>query len=218
MLEGPYNETSSLMNDNLRTLPDFATSEPYTALGFTSVNSLGGEVIIDLVNALAVSGNDAIIDWIFVELRSGGDPNIVLATSPALLQADGDVVDMDGTSPLMFTNLSAGDYSLAIRHRNHLSIRTQSTATLTAFTSLSIDFTSAATPVTGTDARKDVNGTLVLWAGDANNDNSINAADRSETWNNRNLSGYHVFDVNLDGSCNAGDRSIAWNNRNRMGE
>jgi hypothetical protein len=42
----------------------------------------------------------------------------------------------------------------------------------------------------------------------------VNAADRSNTWNQRNLSGYYGTDVDLSGTVNAADRSTVWNNRN----
>jgi hypothetical protein len=42
----------------------------------------------------------------------------------------------------------------------------------------------------------------------------VNAADRSNTWNQRNLSGYYGTDVDLSGTVNAADRSSVWNNRN----
>jgi hypothetical protein len=52
-------------------------------------------------------------------------------------------------------------------------------------------------------------------SGDANQDGSVDALDRSACWNNRNLSGVYVTDLNGDGVVDALDRSIAWNNRNR---
>ena len=44
----------------------------------------------------------------------------------------------------------------------------------------------------------------------------IDANDRSETWNSRNVSGYYLSDVNMDNSVNAMDRAITWNNRNQQ--
>ena len=51
--------------------------------------------------------------------------------------------------------------------------------------------------------------------GDVTNNQQINAADRSEVWNNRNKSGIYGADCNLDGQVDAADRSIVWNNRNQ---
>ncbi len=213
MLEGPFNGT--LQDDVIRASGDIPLIEPYSAMGFTLVNSDGGEVVESAV--LNVTGNDAIVDWVFVELLDGTDPSVVLATRSALLQSDGDIVDTDGVSELTFANMGDGDYYIRIRHRNHLSIRTLDLVSLSAASIGVLDFTSSATLVVGTDARKDVGGVLLLWAGDANGDNSVNAADRSETWNNRNTTGYLLSDVNMDNSCNAADRSITWNNRNKTG-
>ena len=70
----------------------------------------------------------------------------------------------------------------------------------------------------GTNARNTTNGVSLLWAGDATGNSSVDAADRSATWNGRNQSGYLLTDLDMDGSCNAADRSVAWNNRNKVGQ
>lgn len=88
------------MNDVLRTLVNpngFPLTEPYTALGFTSTGGGGGETINATV--LTTTGNDAIVDWVFVQLRSSTDNTSVQYTRCALVQRDGDVVDVDGSSP-----------------------------------------------------------------------------------------------------------------------
>ena len=61
-------------------------------------------------------------------------------------------------------------------------------------------------------------GTTALYAGDAYGDGSIDAADRSATWNDRNQTGYLDSDVDLDCGVTASDRSITWNNRNKSSE
>ncbi len=217
MLEGPYDSNTALMKDDLRTDSYIPSSEPFTNLGFASVNNLVSESIVNPSSVFAITGNDAIVDWIFIELRSNVEPTVVVATRAALLQRDGDVVDMDGVSPLSFANVYADDYYVAIRHRNHLSIQTQNTVSLNALTSITLDFSDSSTAIEGVNPQKNVDGTMVLWAGDATSDNSVNASDRSETWNLRNQSSYLSADLNLDGSCDAADRSISWNNRNKEG-
>ncbi len=217
MLEGPYNSGTLMMDDDLRTGNYIPTEEPFASLGFTSVNNVGEETISDL-SILNTNGNTAVVDWLFVELRSNADPNVVVATRSGLLLRDGSVVDVDGISSLTFNDLNEDTYYVAIRHRNHLSVRTANAVSLSASSATLVDFTSAATPVNGTAARKDINGTLVLWAGDANTNNQVDAADRSETWNNRNQTGYLDADVDMSGSVTASDRSITWNNRNKVGQ
>ena len=76
LLEGPYAAGTGLMNDNLRSAGLVPLSEPYAGLGFTIVGS-GGEVTTAPV--LSVTGNDAIVDWVFVQLRSSANSSTVLA-------------------------------------------------------------------------------------------------------------------------------------------
>ena len=77
-----------------------------------------------------------------------------------------------------------------------------------------IDFSDAGFAVYGTDNRVMDGAVMTMRAGDATSDGSVNAADRADTWNFRNQSGYLLSDVDLSGTCNAADRAITWNNRN----
>jgi hypothetical protein len=115
---------------------------------------------------LSTGGANAIVDWVVVELRDALEPGTVLTTRSALLQRDGDVVGTNGVSPVAFT-LPAGSYRVAVRHRNHLGCMTASPIALST-TPIIIDFTSSATSTYGTEARKNNNGILTLWPGDAN--------------------------------------------------
>ncbi len=60
-----------------------------------------------------------------VELRNKNNSSQILGTRSALLLRNGNIVDMNGTSDVVFANLTADDYYIAIRHRNHLGIMTQ---------------------------------------------------------------------------------------------
>ena len=51
-------------------------------------------------------------------------------------------------------------------------------------------------------------------AGDADGSGTVDAIDRSDAWNDRNLTGYEDSDCGLTGTVDANDRSITWNNRN----
>jgi uncharacterized delta-60 repeat protein len=170
-LDGPFETTSSLMVDQLRADQLLPLSEPYTALAYTHLGG-GGEQTTTPV--LAVTDNNAIVDWVVVELRGTSAPHPVIATRSALVQRDGDVVDVDGTSPVGFS-LPAANYHIAIRHRNHLGVMTASPIALSA-TATTIDFTNASTPTWGTDARKNNNGTMTLWPGDTNFDGQVKYA------------------------------------------
>lgn len=227
-LEGPLSTTISgnsvipLMNDDLRTKLDnnnqslIPTKQPYfdEILGFKHVGGSGYETIDPAL--LDTIGNNAIIDWVFIELSRS--PSAAELTRSALLQRDGDIVDLDGKSPVVFDIYVNTEYYLTIRHRNHLAIKTTSKI-IPSKDALDFTKSEAYQLVKGEDKMKVItlsNGTKVcaLWAGDVDNNGIINATDRSQTWNDRNTEGYLNTDCSMDGSTNASDRSKTWNNRN----
>lgn len=206
-LEGPYSIALGRMKDGMRTAGYVPLTEPYTSLLYTHVGG-GGETTTAPV--LAVTGPDAIIDWVFVELRDAGDNTNVLATRSALLQSDGDVVDTDGTSPLSIIASPASFY-IAIHHRNHLAVMTASPVALTS-TSVTIDLIDGSTATYGTDAQKNDGGTRMSWAGDVKKDGMVKYTgdenDRDPILESiggvvptATTSGYIKEDVNLDGTA-----------------
>lgn len=118
MLSGPYDTNTGLMDAQLRTLNNFPLSEPYSKMGYTFAGNGGGETIDESV--LYPNDENAIVDWIIVEIRDPNTPTTVVSSRAALIQSDGDIVDTDGISALDITNVVSGDYYIAIRHRNHL--------------------------------------------------------------------------------------------------
>ncbi len=167
-LEGPY-VAGGIMKDDLRAASLVPTAEPYTTLGFAQAGNGGGETCASGV--LLNTGADAIVDWVRLELRAAGSPSALVATRQALLQRDGDVVDVDGTSPVSFAE-QPGNYFVAVRHRNHLGCMTAQAITLNG-TATTVDFTSLATATYGTDARKPSGSERLLWMGNAWTDNKL---------------------------------------------
>jgi alpha-amylase len=212
------NFSSGFMGNVLRTSNLIPNLEPYSALGF-GVLPVGGETIAS-TSVLATVGADAIVDWVFLELRSKTNPATKLYTRSALIQRDGDIVDVDGFSPVHFKTAIKDDYYLVIRHRNHLGIRTANPVVFgEAASAYDFTFSQASAyqnaAITSNAAQVALaGGKFGLWAGDVNVTGSITASDRSLAWNNRNLLGYSIFDANLNGVCDAADRSLVWNNRN----
>ena len=168
-LDGPYSPSHALMHDSLRTRGLLPTSEPYSSLGYPTVGLHGGSVVAP--GTFSASGSNAIVDWIFVELRASSDPATVLASRPALLQRDGDVVDLDGFSPVSITALP-GIYHLAVRHRNHLPVMTLLPIVIGPGPNL-VDLTSSGIALHVPTARRDLNGVLLLWSGDARGNEDV---------------------------------------------
>ncbi len=206
LLEGPYVSGAGLMHDSLRTKSLIPLTEPYTGLGYAHVNGGGGEVTSSGV--LGVTGSNAIVDWVVVELRNSVSPHAVVASRSALIQRDGDVVGVDGVSPVQFT-MGAGSYRLAVRHRNHLGCMTGSAYALSS-TTTTINLRSASTGTYGTEARKTSGSAQLLWAGNTVRTNPVaytgTGNDRDpilvrvgSTTPNNTAAGYYPEDVNMDG-------------------
>ncbi|MBL8011595.1 MAG: hypothetical protein JNJ64_13405 [Flavobacteriales bacterium] len=209
MLEGPYNSATGLMNDALRGLPSFPLADPYPGIGYMHVG--GGNDDAVAPGVLSTAGNNAIVDWVLLELRDANTPATVVSSRSALVQRDGDVVEPDGVSPVRFP-MPAGSYHLAVRHRNHLGCMTAGQIALGP-TSTTVDLTTLATPTFGTNARKASGGAVnlqLLWAGDVTFNGQVKYAgggnDRDPilvrvggTVPTNTANGYFPEDVNLNG-------------------
>lgn len=207
-LQGPYDNTVNHMRDDLRSAGLVPTTEPYTALGFTQVGGGGGETVTPA--RLAQTGKNAVVDWVLIELRNAGNPSQIVATRCALLERDGDVMGTDGYSRIQF-NVPAGNYHVAIRHRNHLGAMTFSSVAVDVNSGTQVDFTSAGSPTWGNSARVALsNGQRALWGGNVFNDGLIKYTGQNNdrdpilqqiggtvptaTW-----IGYNASDVDMDG-------------------
>jgi hypothetical protein len=203
-LEGAYTPLDFIpQSDHLRQAGFIPLEEPYTAMGFVLEQPAATTPLV-----LTWTLSSAIVDWVLVEVRSAADPAVVLLRRAALLQRDGDVVAVDGVSAVGFC-LPQGDYHIALRHRNHLGMMTATPVTLTG-TSTVVDFRMPSTATFGSEARKDINGTMVMWAGNVIPDDRLKytgaANDRDPILvriggvvPTNTVSGYWPEDVNMDG-------------------
>lgn len=91
-----------------------------------------------------MTGRDAIVDWVFVELRAENNQTNIVASRSGLIQRDGDIVDIDGVSPLSFAGTAVNNYYTVVRHRNHLGVMSATPISPEQLGSL-VDFTSPAT-------------------------------------------------------------------------
>lgn len=216
-LQGPYNPTNGNMNDFLRASGLLPNNEPFTPLAFAHKNGGGGESVLPAV--WLVSDANAIVDWIFVEVRDKNNPATTLYTRSALVQKDGDVVDTDGVSPLYMTQVPPDQYYIALRHRNHFGFRTAGTYALSA-TPTVLNFTNNTVPLYGSNPLKNLSGVYVMYSADANRDGVVNAVDRNAHWRLQNGGVYNYLtstaDFNLDGTVNAIDRNAHWRVNNSL--
>ncbi len=164
-------EEDTLMRDDLRRLGYIPTLEPYTDMkGFVHVGG-GGETVSEAV--LAQTGKDAVVDWVFIELRSTDNLEEVVATTSALLQRDGDVMSAIGSDTLYFNNIPNDDYFVKLRHRNHVEVETYFPYSFTTNHIPYINFSFDFLPTRGYVSRINTADKIALWSGDLNGDKKI---------------------------------------------
>ena len=201
------------MNDGLRAAGLIPLSEPYgTLAGFTHSGSGGAETIPSAVLSSTGTGVD-IVDWAFAELRNG-TTGAVITTRAVLIQRDGNLVDVDGTNTktpyINFAGELAGNYFVAIRHRNHLGIRTTSNLGLARTTTTNYNFTTSAGQAQGSIQASLTGGVFGMYGGNANSNNNtkyIGPANDQNTLLNaclfgvvgNTVNGYSPCDLNMNG-------------------
>ncbi len=208
--------SGNLMRDDLRVKNLIPRKSPYV-----SWNPITAADTITSNTVLTVSGQNAIVDWVFVELRSSTDSTKIIDSRSALVQRDGDIVDVDGTSSVVFTNSIPASYFVVVKHRNHLGVMTKTALPLTHIATV-VDFRLTTTPTyvfsNSLIHQSQVNVVQgkALWAGNALYDDQVTY---QGTGNDVNvvyqqvigalgnviglpffiLQGYYTGDINMDG-------------------
>ncbi|EDP94952.1 hemagglutinin protein [Kordia algicida OT-1] len=205
-LQGPSLSptTVGLMNDDLRSNDFIPTTSPYA--DNATVNA----------SVFTTTGNNAIVDWVWVELRQANDNTKIVAATSALLQRDGDVVALDGNSSLIL-NAPPSNHYVVIKHRNHLSVMSANPIALTEASTTIVDFTDTAFATFGTNAQIQLaNNSMALWTGNVNGDDIVQYSGTnpdvpsilSEVLNDSGnflnfptyvVNGYNIHDINMDG-------------------
>jgi len=219
-----------LMRDNLRMSPFngntyLPTLDPYSfATQYFDLRSKYTHVppgnrpelrmISDSAQVFSVTGRNAIVDWVFIQLRSKTNPTTVIATRSALLQRDSDVVDVDGVSPVYFPGIPLDDYYIVVRHRNHLGAMSKYPQSARQLDSL-FDFTSPSAEIFdfGTSRGNGINYTgyaqnpnivnnyMALWAGDLDANKKVKNENPNDDLNVVFFDVF-LFPFNLQGNSN----------------
>lgn len=185
---------TTTMDDSLRSNSLLPTTSPYSD-GLTCETTIFDN-----------TGRDAIIDWVWITLRDKNDRTIILASQSALLQADGDVVDVDGISALEF-NLSSDSYYVAVNHRNHLGIMSDSTISLNTDSSTTVNLSNSASSIFGgSNSVVDMgNGIFAMVSGDIDENRQIQNTDKNAIISKLGTSGYDKSDLDMNGQVQNAD-------------
>jgi hypothetical protein len=159
-----------------------------------------------------------ITDWVLVEIRetpfqadSAGSSAIV-SQQAGLINREGNIVSIDGISPLTFAIDVTQNLYAVIRHRNHLSI--MNAQPLTGIGGIyTYDFTDSETKVFGgnTGYKELLPFAWGMVAGDADGNGNIEISDKTGVWNfQAGMNGYRAADMNLNGQTDQQDKNDLW--------
>jgi len=208
-LQGPY--ASGSMGTALNAAGFIPLSQPYTTVPW---NYTGSEFVASIPAG--------VVDWVLVEVRSGTAAATIAGRRAAFIRSDGTIVDVDGSSPVLFGGISTGSYYLVLRHRNHLAVMSAAAVALSASSAL-YDFTTGPGQYYGGEAAAVASGVYGLWAGDVSGNGVLkymgSGNDRSPiltriggTSLTATVNGYFAEDVNMNGVVKymgtGNDRSI----------
>ena len=208
MLAGPYNGTN--MNTDLNNLGLIPLNQPFNSNTAADWYYTGGESVG------AIPAN--VVDWVLVEIKDATDAASsasapVVAEQAAFLLNDGSIVDLDGSSNLIFTGLSytSGLFPV-IWHRNHLGIISSDKLVRTGGI-YPYDFRQAGSAYSNTNLGE-INlggGVWGMFGGDSNGSGWVYDGDTYFDWNPyAGETGYRKADYNLDGQLDNNDKNDVW--------
>jgi hypothetical protein len=195
-LEGPYSNGS--MRTDLNLAGYIPSSQPYNTAPW---NYAGTES--------AGSIPSGVVDWVLVQLRS--NTTTTVATRAAFVKSDGTVVDLDGTSPLNFQGVVAGNYYIVVRHRNHLAVMSAHPTALSLSSGL-YDFTASQAQAFGISPLKSVGTVFAMFCGDADANGGIGASDLVNVRASVGSTMYNMADVDMNGGVGASDLVLVRSN------
>ncbi|MCF2499603.1 hypothetical protein [Dyadobacter chenhuakuii] len=198
------NGVATMRND----LQKFPTSVSTYGLLPTQDPYGGGEVFAD-INSLP--GEDKIVDWVKVEIRSMQNPAVILESKSLLLRSDGSVVDKDGFAPKFSPQF--GGVRIAVKHRNHLGVLGLGIVSFNAGT-VNYDFSTSLSKAYNVGAPAQMVLTSGVWCmpmGDVQQDYAVDNVDYAifdNSFNNGEFGTYSNQDLNLDGLVDNVDYSF----------
>jgi hypothetical protein len=214
---------SGLMSTNLIAIDPmsavpFPTTDPYfTGIYATSGNYAHVPNVTTPATSTTILSTNNIVDWIFVELRTGasGATSVAFAKA-ALLRNDGILLNSDGT-PLSFSGASTTTpYFVAIKHRNHIGFMTAAAQT---YPNSLLNLTNNPSTIYGSNALRLLSaGKYVMWAGDGNASGDVDPIDLAAMYplNGNIIDEYNPWDMDLDTNVDNSDLLLVYPNNGNI--
>lgn len=164
-------------------------------------------------NSISVTNFPAgkpIVDWVEVSLREASDVTQIVGVASAFLLEDGSICDTIGNPYLRFKNLNPSEkYSVVIKHRNHLIVKSKFPSNISAVPSAPtvFDLTDIAN-IAGDDAKQLDTGIYAMYAGELQDNDLISAPDRIIILGMVGNAGYFDGDIDFNGVVSASDLNL----------
>lgn len=206
MLQGPYVAGTNLMHDKLRQNNLIPKSSPYTN---RDKYVLGNSRDTISNNVLDTLGPNAIVDWVYIELIDTSIFQKKIDGKPLLLQRDGDLMEIGGSTTIVFDNVPVGAYRIAVYHRNHIPIVTSNIASITPHILFDADLSQQPSLIyESLNAVRNIGGKYTLIAGDANSNGQIQQTDLNLTLPKLGQAGYLQEDIDMNGEIQNTDMQL----------
>ena len=208
-LEGPANPAATAMNTYLGDNSLLPQQQPYSAAPWSYS---GSESVTSMPSG--------VVDWVLLTLRTASGAETEVAARAALLKGDGSITDTDGSSPVRFPEILAGDYYICLYQRNHLGIMSKLPVSLSSSSAL-YDFSLGQDQAYGINPLKELSATVfALRSGDGNADGGVDVLDKNLIWRPQNGNPWaygNYGDFNLDGGIDVLDLNLKWRPDNGTG-
>ncbi len=213
-LEGPFNGTnmSTALNGILPLSHPFNPTLPYFGNPLPEWRYTGAGSVAAIPNA-------NIVDWVLVDLRdavsaAAATSATSIAKFPAFILNNGNIVGLNGSSYIEFSNTVANNLFVVIFNRNHQSIMSASPVPYAAG-NYTWDYSTGATQVYGGTAghKQLASGIWGMRSGDGNGDGDVLLNDKTQVWGistQLGKTGYLPSDFNFDRQTNNKDKNDKW--------
>ncbi|MEM6336332.1 MAG: hypothetical protein AAF752_07175, partial [Bacteroidota bacterium] len=196
-LSGAFDDWTGLMSTTLDASMSLPLEQPFDGQAFEQgpMHYFGRE---------RRTARQPVTDWVLLELRTGAArAEDALQVVAALIEPDGTIIAPDGTPPAF--NVPKGDYTIVVRHRNHLPIMSRFPVNFLANSPRIWDITANPDSVAGTSPLAFLNQSSPLYglrSGDADQNGEVTVTDLIDVLQPAivtSAAGYVPADLNLDG-------------------